>query len=119
MSGKPPDLTLIPLGKRSRAALPTRTVRQKQSPPTTPPPSMRTLPRPQVSETPEQKCDRLERSIDFLRSHNARLAAALSTEKAKREEAERRVLEVQLHAQKSSSSGKAGWRAYFELKRTL
>ena len=43
----------------------------------------------------------------------------IETEKAKREEAERRVLEVQLHAQKSSSSGKAGWRAYFELKRTL
>ena len=117
MSGKPPDLTLIPLGKRSRAALPTRTVRQRQSPPT--PLPLRTPPQPQVSETLEQKCDRLERTIDFLRSHNARLAAALSTEKAKREEAERRVLEVQLHAQKSSSSGKAGWRAYFELKRTL
>eukprot|EP00966_Prymnesium_polylepis_P028493 659602-Prymnesium_polylepis.1 len=68
-----------------------------------------------------QKCDRLERSrrIDFLRPHNAQLVAALSNEKAKREKAESRVLEVQLLAQKSSSCGKAGWRAYFELKRTL
>ena len=102
-SPDPTTLPLIALGnKRKRATgtgmtgMPMRTT----SPKNTSPDSTPTRP-----ESLLDKVARLERELE------------IQTKRADR--AEQQVLQIQLQHQNASSSDKRGWRAYFELKRSL
>lgn len=69
-------------------------------------------------ETLQAKNKRLETEIAELKSYASQLHQLLNDEKSKREAAEQSALRVQLQCQnQSGSSSKAGWRAYYDLKR--
>ena len=69
-------------------------------------------------ETLQAKNRRLEAEIAELKSYASQLHQMLDEEKSKREAAEQCALRVQLQCQnQSGSSSKAGWRAYYDLKR--
>ena len=76
---------------------------------------MRTVPKDTSPDSTTPNETRPESLLDKV----ARLEREVAIQTKRADRAEQQVLQIQLQQQNASSSDKRGWRAYFELKRSL